>query len=225
MALTGMAEVITTMLDKFAREVTELVNTAISTIRNELSSIQKLYEMKLAELSVMVSNANNLALTNTEKLECYARQNDLVVFGIPYRFNEDLEGFFRKWCSVLGLPHKRFSAARIRRLTSAPTVGTKHPILIEFMSHTERKQFFMRYLRYNTLTLRQLGFKESNRVFITESLSPMARKLRLEAESLRKAGQLQSVSIVKGIVTVSTSHQRKMKIYTMNDLHAAINKK
>lgn len=223
LALTGIADMMTAMLKKFSNEVNLLISTAITAIRDELASLQKQYTMKLKELTEAVNVVNNRITTTKEELECFARRKELVVFGVPYRQNENLGDYYHRWCNVLGYSRVDAPIAHIRRISSSPRSGTRCPIVIEFALLGQRNLFFARYLRTRTLSLHHTGFTERNRIYITESLSKTTRKLKSAAIKLKAEKKLLKVAIKESLVTITTKNNRHITLFTEEDLRAAIN--
>lgn len=182
-------------MNRSLTEFTEKFTTLNVQVNKNTADIAELKEnaAKVDDVVLSVSSIKQYAI------ESYARQHSLLVNGIAFKQNENLNQIYRDISSALGyrdLPPAtvtRFNQSKITR------VGPdRRPIKIDFYSIPEREKFKKNYLKApKTLTLGVLrGFEgKTDRIFIQDPLDPPTYELYKEALKLKKKNLLSEVSI------------------------------
>lgn len=89
-----------------------------------------------------------------------------------------------------------------RRLKSGSKTNADGLIVAEFALKSTRDEFYSAYLQKRDLKLRHIGLDSDRRVYINESLTIEARKLKSAALHLKKSGKLSSVYTKHGVVYI-----------------------
>lgn len=193
-------------------------------IREDLRMLKTDLTSGLNELSVSVSSVKHDAFVNKEANERLEKANDLLLTGVPFSTDEDLHEGYRKVAAHLGYNDGCLPIVHTRRLSNRRlTVGSTSPVLYQFALKSARDDFFLRYLSKLDLTLLNLGFDSSKRVYLNENLTYQALQVRRSATFLRSAGKLTQVKVKNGIVFVQRdTDQRLIPVYSTSqlDVHA-----
>lgn len=189
-------------------------------LRNELKQGLMGINQELRDVRSSLEQIKLDVMDNTEAIARTERSSDLIVSGVPYTREEDLYSYFRHWCLALGYTQHSVPSVDIRRLTRVPlNDGNNCLILLQFAIPNQKNDFYSKYLRSHSLTLRQVGFQTDSRVYVNESLTPSARKIKAKAMELKKEGKLASVFSRSGVIHVkAASSDQSLQIKTTEDL-------
>lgn len=198
----------------------EQLNLLGEELRNELKQGLLGINQELKDVRTSLDQIKLDVMDNTEAIDRSQRSCDLIVSGVPYTLNEDLYSYFRSWCLALGYTQHSVPSVDIRRLTRATlNDGNNCLILLQFAIPNQKTDFYSKYLRSHSLTLRQVGFQTDSRVYVNESLTPAARKIKSKAMELKKEGKLVSVFSRSGVIHVRTStSDRNLPIKSTDEL-------
>lgn len=171
----------------------ESVSRDVNSFKAECASMYRSNEDAIRTLDDRVDGIS-------EEIGSLANRNDLIVSGIPYIENENLNSYFAAMWNYVGLPTDIIPAVDIRRLKAGPP--NQGLILMQFGLRNKRDDFFRGYLRKRDLQLSHLGINSPRRVYIDENLTTGARKIKAVALQLKKAGKLSTVYTKMGVVHV-----------------------
>lgn len=124
-------------------------------------------------------------------------------------------------CRQLGFDGDAYPAVDVRRMKARATLkdGDECLIAIQFALRNSRDDFYNAYLRTRDLKLRHLGLKSDRRIYVNENLTVTARKVKVAALRLKKAGKLSSVYTKQGVVHVkSTAESHPVVVNSEKDL-------
>ncbi|KAL9694708.1 hypothetical protein quinque_013993 [Culex quinquefasciatus] len=168
-------------------------------LRNELKQGLMGINQELRDVRSSLEQIKLDVMDNTEAIARTERSSDLIVSGVPYTREEDLYSYFRHWVPL--------------------NDGNNCLILLQFAIPNQKNDFYSKYLRSHSLTLRQVGFQTDSRVYVNESLTPSARKIKAKAMELKKEGKLASVFSRSGVINVkAASSDQSLQIKTTEDL-------
>lgn len=207
MSVSQLADLLSSKLESTKADIFRKIDSEMANvkaeIKSELHSVRAELEKSIGELGSSVHH-NKLAIKATNDAISRSRNiNDLIVNGVPYMQSENLIGIFAKWCQILGYPDNCNPLVDARRLSKLPmTPGKSYPILLQFAITNHRNDFYSKYLRERSLTLDQIGFKSTNRIYVNENLTTTDRALKAKALIAKKQGKLESVFTKNGIICV-----------------------
>uniref|UniRef100_A0A023EKR2 Putative cpij015144 conserved protein n=1 Tax=Aedes albopictus TaxID=7160 RepID=A0A023EKR2_AEDAL len=173
--ITNQNKILQARMDKLEDELHSQLSKGLDEIKAELSDVNTRLRKVEAEQE---GNAESIART--------LLTDDLTISGVPYTVGEDLQHYFRYWC-----------------LTRSPlNAGSNCLILMQFAFTNQRNDFFSKYLAMRSLNLAQIGFQANKRVYVNESLTPAARKIKAKAIELKKQGKLAYAFSKGGVIYV-----------------------
>ncbi|KAL1403438.1 hypothetical protein pipiens_019360 [Culex pipiens pipiens] len=176
----------------------EAVSKDITSLRTDCASKFQQSDAAADALNVRVDTVSH-AIDNLERCD------DLIVSGIPFVEGEDLPAMFKAMLRHIGLGESAPPSVDIRRLyPRSPSENNSSFIKIQFALRNARDDFYYAYLGKHDLKLCHLGIDSTRRVYVNESLTDAARKVRAAAIRLKKDGKLSSVFTKRGIVQKGT---------------------
>lgn len=191
----------------------------IETVRSEMSDINKKIDCVKTELLSDITFVKDectarfqhhdtaLDLLNSrvdnvsQKIGALHNRNELIISGIPYRKGENLHSTLKTICRHLAVDDATTRMAQTKRMKGRKS-DSDSPIVVEFALKATRDAFYSAYLRNRDLNLKHIGLDCHRRVYINESLTIEARKLKSAALQRKKAGKLSSVFTKEGVVHV-----------------------
>lgn len=190
--ITNQNKILQARMDKLEDELHSQLSKGLDEIKAELSDVNTRLRKVEAEQE---GNAESIART--------LLTDDLTISGVPYTVGEDLQHYFRCWCLAMGYADNMVPLVDIRRLTRSPlNAGSNCLILMQFAFTNQRNDFFSKYLAMRSLNLAQIGFQANKRVYVNESLTPAARKIKAKAIELKKQGKLAYAFSKGGVIYV-----------------------
>jgi hypothetical protein len=162
--------------------------------------------------------ANTIRLDQTDskinavdnKLEMLARQNDLIIKGIPALNNENTLIIYHKIAAAIGLSTETAPFVQIHRMgKKKPGNKMDPPILVKFMNSYDKMRFFDKYFEHKNLKLVDVGIAADQRIYINENLTPLNQKIYAEAMRIKKENKIASVSTYHGVVNVKKEQRDK----------------
>lgn len=215
MKITELADLLQSKLAEFQRGAREDVLSMEDVLQVKLGSfysdvnseINKIREESARISNTLKTSIDSIAHFVDSALQRLNRLNNLVITGVPYVRGENLMAYFNDWCRALGYPHQRnFPVVAVQRMPKRNTAASRSPVIIlRFAMGAQRNEFFCRYLRTCSLSLRSIGFSSNKRIYVNEDLGPKERMLRSKALRLKKRGILCKVFSRNGIVFVQSS--------------------
>lgn len=199
------------------------LNEKIDDMKNELATVSCDIQALKGECAEKF-RATDAALHSVNKRVDHLQQtvgslenrSELTIRGIPFMNGENLNAYFEAICKQLSV---RESTAHIRRLKTTNRAESEGLIVVEFSLKNDRDDFYGAYLRTRDLKLRHVGLDSDHRIYINENLTVSARKLKVLALDLKRAGKLTSVFTKQGVVHVKqSSGDRSIAIHDEEDL-------
>lgn len=190
----------------------------ISTVREDIQCVQNENRAEIEGLAECVAEIKADVCHVAERAAASEKSNDLLLFGVPFHPSENLPRYMRLICAQLGLAD--FPHVYLKRLGRFPIKpGVTSPIVIQFAFKHERYDFFRRYIATRCLSLRHLGFKKDDRIYLNENLTELGRKIKRAALRLRACGKLHGVFTTDGIVyTKATADAKAVAILSLERL-------
>lgn len=194
-------------IDAYQRELDQRINT----IEARLSSIRSDHSINVDQLLQSVENVRQDAAALGDKLGEVNNAKELIVTGIPYHVDEDLNVIYRRIAKHLGYNDAEVPLVELVRLAKPKSSPPLHsPIVCRFAHRGSRHKFFHNYLANLSLCLADIGYPSKddgdggniNRIFINENLSNRARNIRKIAIKMKKAGLVQKVLVRDGVIFV-----------------------
>lgn len=219
MSFSDLADMMMNMVREFTVEINKAVESSISRLKAEFTSLHAHYEAKLKLVEHRMEQLNTslqMALSTNERA---ANQNKLLIFGIPATPDENLSDHFSSVCSHLGYQNDHHPIAHLTRLPgSKRTPRGNEPVLIDFAMLGQRREFFSKYLRTRTLALKHLGFATDGRIFINEFLPPSSREVLSTARRMKREGKLMKVYTRNGVIHAVNNNDEATVINVAEDL-------
>lgn len=184
------------------------VNTRIETKFSEFEKKILSNLKKLEKDAGFLSQRIDAVEERCEKLERLSLLTDLIMHGVPYNDNENLQNIFNKICESFGYNPPSYGLQSIFR-----TVQKKNSaIVIKFLTDALRNDFFSAYLKTKTLSLMDIGFSSNVRVFIKESLTKGNAAIFRECIAMKKCGKLFNTYTRRGCVVIKIKEDSKPTI-------------
>lgn len=175
----------------------------LTAVSNDINSLKTECATKFQTNSDMINVLNIRVDEISSTMDNLGNRNELILSGIPYLRGEDLIEHFKAICMQLGMDERSVPSVDIRRLKSGVmNDGDNSLVLVQFSLRNLRDDFYSAYLRKRDLQLSHLGINSAQRVYVNENLTVEARKLKIAAVRLKKAGRLASVYTKNGTVIV-----------------------
>lgn len=208
MSVSQLAQWISSKLDstkeELATKINEQMQSVKAEIKTELDHMRTQLEKSIGDLAKTVYTNKESIQANAAALSRCQNTNDLIVSGVPYIKDENLSSYFDAWCKHLG--YASVPLVDIRRLSKLPMdVGKNYKILLQFAITNQRCDFYRKYLSTRSLALDQIGFQCTDRIFINENLTALARGIKAKALSAKREGKLNSVFSKNGEIFVKRS--------------------
>jgi hypothetical protein len=137
------------------------------------------------------------------KIDMLARQNDLIVKGIPTLTNEKTLAIYHKIATAIGFSTETAPFVQIYRMgRKKPGSNVEPPLLVNFMNSHDKTRFYDKYFERKNLKLVDIGIDADQRIYINENLSPLNQKIYAEAMRRKREGKFFSVSTFHGVINV-----------------------
>lgn len=175
----------------------------ISTLREDVQLFKSECTSEINRLSSSVTKMRADVRQNYDRIRAVEKCNDLLLAGIPYAANEDVNEISRRIAVALGYGEQNMPLIYAKRLARGQIViGATPPIALQFAFKLARDDFFRRYFSVRNLSLIHVGFNVDRRIYLNENLPEEARKIKGKAISLRRSGKLHAVFTKDGCVFV-----------------------
>ena len=202
-----------TLLDEMRTDINKQISTVktdlegkLQTVTNEISSLRADCAAKFNLNDDAVNALNAQVKVVTDEVSNLENRNDLIVNGIPFLQGEDLMVYFKAMLKHVGLGEAACPLVDLRRLYMRSSNGKEAaPVKIHFALKTARDDFYYAYLEKRDLQLCHLGINSNRRVYVNESLTVGARKVKAAAVRLKQDGKVSSVFTKRGIVQVKSA--------------------
>lgn len=172
-------------------------------IHDELSGTIQENTAKIAENSRKLNNLERKYEELENKLELVDKSADIIVRGIPMLKDENLGIYYEKIATAININPDALPRARIFRIgRKKPGSKTDPPILIKFSNRFDRMDFFRAYLKDTNLKLSDIGFTVDTRIYLSDNLTSMNRRIFQMAMKMRTEKKIFSVKTVAGKVYI-----------------------
>lgn len=200
------------------------VNIKIDTVKTELQcdikAVRDEYAAKFSQHDTALASLHERVDIVTQKIGALGNRNELIISGIPYRTGENLDSMLKAIGRHLQVKETSTLMAESRRMISGRNSDTTGLIVVEFAIRATRDEFYSAYLRKRDLKLRHIGLDSDRRIYINESLTIEARKLKSRALHLKKEGRLTSVYTKQGVLYVKpATNESSVVIQSERDLN------
>ncbi len=163
-----------------------------------------------------------------EKLERESLILNLMVTGIPWQTNENVNALVDCLCKSIGfndglnslsdyyrLINKNSATENSTQITSIKTP----PLVLKFWSYEGKQHFFKLYLNIKSLNLSHIGFGTNSRIYINEMLTLSSKQIFLRARQLQREKKIFQSHTNKGLVVIKRTDKAKSEIiYSMDQL-------
>lgn len=195
------------LIDTVRSEIKD-VNNKIDTVKNELKSdikaVKEECAAKFQHHDAVLDTINKRVDGLSHSCGFLEKRNELIISGIPSRTGENLDATLKEIGRYLAMRDAENLMAKTRRMNSGKN-DVDGLVVVEFALKTTRDEFYSAYLRKRDLKLRHIGLDSDHRVYINESLTIEARKLKSAALHRKKAGKLAMVYTKQGVVYVKAA--------------------
>lgn len=184
----------------------------VSDINNKVSNAATSSTIQIAEMKnqidIELAKFNNRIATLEDKTRNEGRVMDLVINGIPYSPDENLQSVMSKIVSVIKFDEQN-SIVNVNRLKFAqePDVmdSMKSPIIVKFATKVSRRLFHTKYFTFtknDSLNLSHIGLDGQNRIYVNENLCKEDLDLLRKAKKLKAKGKIAAVYSYDGRICV-----------------------
>lgn len=213
----NLAAMVDTKISEFAevvnKNIQEKIKCSEDIVNNKMSELEKeMSERRLddcAEIATKVEgvivakllSSNNVATeSRLDQLERQARTNELVISGVPFVENENLEDILNDICKAIKFSGDANSIETYFRLplgnvikATANNRRRTPSIIIRFWGADAKIEFFKRYLNTKNLSTNMIsGLSASARIYVNENLTRknfgifrLARQLKSDGKIFR----------------------------------------
>jgi len=171
-------------LDKVLSDL-EAINNRLSkleTIQNEHSSSLNFYGEEIEDIKNNISaiKAGTASIDSVSVLEHQLLQKQLSITGVPFKSNENLLEALEKMAKKIN----NDLTARTD-IDSVFRVKQSDKVIVKFVNTHVRNSFFVSY-KASPMTTKDLGFRESNKIFVNEILNKAQADLFYHARKAKK---------------------------------------
>lgn len=201
--------------DDLAKLIHEL-SAKMESSSSEINSKIDLINDKLSKDMMKVKNAINIHEAKINDIERKLLENDIIITGIPFVQNENVVNIFEALSKSIGFMNATSCLNTIFRL---PGERLTRPIVAKFSSGLFKHEFFNLYIKYQQLSLMNIGLKSNDRIYINDSLTKKNSAIKKQALILLKNKVIHKVGVKFGLVYIKTKPTAAyMKIYNLDDL-------
>lgn len=216
------------MIDDFRKDVNNQINAVkvelqgqLNVVSQEISSLKSECAAKFSSSDVVLCTLNERVDQISHTVGNLQNRSELIISGVPFMTGENLHDLFNAMCKQLGFNDDAYPLVDIRRMKAKAALkdGNECLIIVQFALRNSRDDFYNAYLRTRDLKLRHVGLESDRRIYVNENLSVAARKLKVAALRMKKAGKLSTVYTKQGVVYVKpTVESLPMVINSESDL-------
>lgn len=201
------------------RDVNKRIDVVKTELKDDIKSVKDECAAKLQQHDSALVSLNKRMDSVSHKLGALENRNELIISGVPSVDGENLQSTVNAIGRHLAVKSATTQMVETRRIKPGPNSDRDGLIVVEFALKAARDEFYGAYLRERNLKLRHIGLDSDRRIYINESLTTEARKLKSAALHLKKLGKLTSVYTKQGVVHVKpTGSELAVVIRSENDL-------
>lgn len=181
-------------IDEMQSDLISKINTLASSVDDRINDVRNNIKAQIAPaVENLVLPITTALESRIDKLERESLLLDLVVTGIPLHKNEKINDLVHRIFTVIGFKqgltvlsgYYRLSSVH-KHSTNSKNAMTFPPIILKFWSFEAKQDFFKLYMVKRSLSLSDLGFKSTARVYINDSLTSSNQKILIKARILQK---------------------------------------
>lgn len=176
-----------------------LVNELNASFKTQIDIAVEPINKQLEAAFTKINTLESQILKITNRHEVDARQNNIVISGIPARPNENLQELVSNLSSKLG--YESPPAFHSKRIS---TGNSNSIILVKFLSALDKLNFMGRYFRKANLLLSDAfgGTGSSSRIYFNHDLTKKNYEIQKLALSLRKSKKIYQVRVFHGSIGI-----------------------
>lgn len=169
-------------------EKTEKITASVQFYSDSFDEIMSKLKKLESRIISTESLTNKISSMNEEleNVEAYLRRNNLEIFGIPEKKEEDLYEVVCKMTTALNVQLKREDIDIVHRLPTRNQEINK-PIVLKLVNRWKRQEI-LNEKKKKRLNLGDIGFNDKGMLFINEHLTPQAKALYKRARDMRNKG-------------------------------------
>lgn len=159
-----------------------------------------------------------------EKLERESLMLNLVVTGVPWQSNENINDIVTRICQTLNFSTEANALPGFYRISTKTQTQhsktiTSPPIVLKFWNYDQKQHFFRLYLGKKSLNLKHLGHATPSRIYINEMLTAVNKTIFIKARQLQREKRIYQSYTIRGLVVVKRTEQSKNEfIYSVEQL-------
>lgn len=140
------------LISNIVRQVMEPLSETIKNLTNEVSTFKK----KLKEKDDKICKLEEYVETRLDELEQYGRRNNLRIFGVPEKQDENTDDIVLDIASKIGVDMDISYIDRCHRV-GRKVPGANRPIIVKFSGYAVRAEYFQKkkQLRGTKTTVRE----------------------------------------------------------------------
>lgn len=194
-------------IDNNVLDINNKISDAVASSTNSIAEVKTQMDIELAKVY------NRITILE-DKTKNEGRVTELVITGIPYSPDENLQSVIAKIVSVLSFDDKK-SITNINRLKLAQksnvrngmdiTNGSTGPIIVNFETKLSRRRFHTKYFEFiknDSLNMSHVGLVGQNRIYVNENLSKQDLDLLRKAKTLKSKGKIAAVYSYDGSICI-----------------------
>lgn len=204
-------------LDDLALIVTNGFRDINIGIEKKFASFEEKVVTKINNIEIktdMLTHKLEILEEKCEKIERMSLLTDLILQGVPYKDGENLRESFMKICSTIDFSIPDYGLQAIFRMGSR----NDSPIVLKFISSPMRNEFFFAYLKNRNISLKDIGFTSTVRIFIKESLTKSNAALFRVTMTRKKQGEIFNTYTRNGSIYVKIKESSK-PVLVLNNIH------
>ncbi|KAJ6646220.1 hypothetical protein Bhyg_01431 [Pseudolycoriella hygida] len=216
-------EKIDSKINDLGTKINELSKSVDERIENITSTIQVHIEPVVDTIVKPITQALE---SRIEKPEREALILNLVVTGIPWRENKNIDEIVNAICRSIGFNNNINGFTGYYRILkqksskpTKPNALVMPPLDLKFWCHDLKHNFFMMYLQKKTLNLSHIGYGTASRIYVNEMHTLVNKQIFLKARQLQHQKIIFQSHTNRGLVVIKKSDKSKNEvIYNMDQL-------
>lgn len=161
-----------------------------------------------------------------DRIERESRKCDLVFRGIPLGPNVkvfEIEDVILKLSAYLKVTLEKRNIVFVRKIAGKRMASSSDSVIIvRFTDQAVRRSLLMAFIRAKVVTAQALGFSTTDRITVSDNLTPRNAAIRSRAAQLRSEGVIDLFTIRDGLVSVLFRDAR-YTIKSLNELNTLVN--
>lgn len=169
------------------RKLCTAMNEKISKITDEVNELKMDNEANKSDIDFLLRENYELKV-KINNMDQYSRKSNLIICGIPYKEEEVLREVAKKLATKLEINLEDYEIAAIHRLP-AKNKDTVPPIIIKLNNLDVKNKLIIQAKKLKP-KCSDIGFKDSNPVYIDDHLTRSTLGIWMMAKKMREEGTL-----------------------------------